>query len=468
MRHATHRAIPARRIQRRTMRTLLSAVFAIAVIGGQAWGSAAWLSSSATAGIRQVQAGSLTASGAPTAVQITGGHTVRLTWSAVTLATSYEIRHYTASTGGTGTVACTSTGVTCDDTTARTGSSHWYSVVARIGNLWTSESTRTQYTSDDATTVAITSLGSDSGSSSSDFITNVASNTLTGTSEANATISIKRSGTQIATATANGSGAWTSSSFTLNQGLQDLDAVATDAYSNTATATRTNIRLDTVVPVTSQSATCATPGNAAPSGNWCKQTTLSMTASFSDAGSGLQSGTSKYSLYGGAFTAYSSPVSLTEINAGVVQLTATDVAGNVATTSVTYYIDGTAPSITISQPTAGVSLSLSLLTPLLTSTCGGKAACGTTTDAKSGVPTIGSVGWKLVKDGGIFADTCYGASGVVSCTGYGFQAAAGTLPNWTTTLAPSYTALSSYVLTIQSTDAAGNVGTTSISFTTVL
>lgn len=469
MSRGTHRAAPAHRPARRAIRALLSVVAIVAVIAGQAWVSAAWLSSAGPSGIRQVQAATLSTAAAPTATQVAGGKTVGISWTGVTLATTYEVRHYTTATGGTGTVACTSTGTSCVDPTARTGSAHYYSVVARLGTNWMSESPRTAYTSDDATTVAISALGSDTGTSATDFITKTGSNTLTGTSEASAAISITRGGTQIATATANGSGAWTSSTFTLNEGLQDLVASATDAFGNTATATKSNIRLDTVAPTATQSAPCTTVGNAAPSGNWCKQTTQTMTATYADTGgSGLLSGSTKYSLYGAAAVDYTTPVTLNQVNGGVVQLTASDVAGNTTSTSVTYYIDGTAPIVTITRPTAGPSLSLAILGPLLDSTCGGKAACGTATDATSGVPATSSVGWKLLKNGGILADTCYTATGSTSCAGYGFQAAAGTLPNWTSSNSPPYAILSSYVLTIQVTDAAGNIGTASINFSTVL
>ena len=337
----------------------------------------------------------------------------------------------------------------------------WYSVQTRAGSNWLAESARVAYVPDVTTSVAISALRTDS-SSGSDFITNAAGNTLTGTSELGASIVIQRGGTQIATATANGSGNWTSSSFTLNGGLQNLDVTATDAYANTATATQSNVRLDTVAPVTGQSTNCVT-GNAALVGNWCKNVTLTMTATFSDAGSGLQSGTPQYNDNGVGWLNYSIPVLLAEANGRFVQLRATDIAGNIGTSSATYYIDGTAPNLTVLQPTAGVSLSLAILGPLLNSTCGGKAACGTSGDATSGLASVTSVKWQLIKGG----STCYGPSRTVSCTGYAFQDASGTLPNWTTPLNSPNTILSSYVLTTQSTDVAGNVTTVTVSFSTV-
>ena len=417
----------------------MAVVMALLVGQGVSWAS--WISSGSGSS-SLVTAGTLGVPGLPSPSQAPGGKTVSITWGAVSSATNYVVFYYTAAVGGVQTTACSTSGLSCVDPNARVA-----------------------YVPDVATSVAISALGADSGSSGSDFITNVAGNTLTGTSEAGALIVIRRGGSQIATATANGSGNWTSSSFTLDEELQNLDATATDAYANTETATRSNVRLDTVAPTTSQAATCATSGNPALTGNWCKQTFLTMTATYGDAGSGLQSGTSQYNDNGVGWLNYAIPVSLAEANGRVVQLCATDIAGNIGTSSGTYYIDGTAPNLTVSQPTAGVSLSLAILTPLLTSTCGGKAACGASSDATSGLASVTSVKWKLTKGG----STCYGLSGALgSCTGYAFQDASGRLPNWTTPLNSPYAQNKDYVLTVQSTDVAGNVRAVTVSFSTIV
>ncbi len=454
-----HRARPRRLAVRRAPLVLLLAV--TLVVGTGAIGWAAWLTPTSTAGTRQVQAATLGPATAPTPTQVAGGLTVSLTWPAVSSATSYEVRHHTAATGGTSAVVCTTTAMSCVDSTPRTGSSHWYSVTGRAGTAWVSTSARAAYVADDTTTVSIVSMSGDSGSSSTDFITRNASTTLTGTAEIGATIAVRRGGSTIATATANGSGAWTSTTFTLNEGLQDLDAVATDGFANTATATRVGVRLDTVAPVTSRTDTCSNVGNAAPSGSWCKVTSLSMTASFSDAGSGLAAGTSEFNNAGAGWTAYTGPLSLAEANGRVVGLRATDVAGNLGSSSVTYYIDGTAPNLAITAPTDGLSLSLALLGSLLSTSCGGKTACGTSSDAVSGLASVSSVTWQLKRGSQcLLAGGSYG-----TCT---MVAAIGTLPSWTTSTSGGYSALSSYVLTVSSTDAAGNVQTVSVSFSTLL
>lgn len=434
---------------------------AVVVLIGQTSGFAAWMTGMASGTSRQLQAGTLGTVAAPTVSQVAGGRTVQVTWGAAALATSYEVLRHTVATGGTGTVACTSTGTSCTDPTAVTGSSNWYSVVARVGTAWVSQSPRTPYTADDSTTVAISAIAGDSGTSSSDFITNVASTTLSGTAEAGATIVVRRSGSTIATATASPGGTWTSTTFTLVDGLQSLDATATDGYGNTSVATRSGVRLDTTAPSTSASAPCSNVGNAAPSGSWCKVTSLSLTASFSDGQSGLAAGTSQYQDNGGGWTAYSGALSLPESNGRVIQLRATDLAGNVGTSSTTYYIDVTAPSLTTTAPTDGLSVSLAVLGTLLSTSCGGKTACGTSSDATSGLPATSSVKWQLKKGSQcLLASGSYGACAL--------QDAVGTLPSWSTSTSGGYSVLSSYVLTVTSTDAAGNVATVTVSFATLL
>ncbi|WP_423851554.1 Ig-like domain-containing protein [Aeromicrobium sp.] len=440
-------------------------MFVVILAAGQARAWAAWLSSSNSSGIRQVQAATLSTAPAPTATQNLGGRTVGLAWSGVPFATSYELQHYTAATGGAGTVACSSSGTSCVDSTARTGSAHWYSVVARVGTNWVSESPRTSYASDDATTVSIATLGSDTGTSATDFITRTSTNSLSGTAEAGADIVVRRAGTQIATATASVSGGWISTPFALIEGLQDIDVVATDAYGNTAALTRSNVRLDTVAPEASQSAPCASPGLPAPSGTWCKQTTLNVTAAYSDTGSGLLAGSTKFTLFGGAPTAYTGPISLSEVNGGTVQLTATDLAGNVVTTDKIYYLDGTAPSLTVTAPTSGLSLSLAALGSLLDSSCSGNIGCGTASDTMSGLAAVTAVKWQLSK-----GSTCYTATGTASCTGYAYQDAGGVLPNWVVprSRVGFYTALSTYSFSAQVTDRAGNATTSSFTYSTLL
>lgn len=442
---------PKRRLARRRYarsRSALGALVTLAVVVGPAMGWASW-AGSGSGPSALVTAGALAVPGVPTPSQIAGGKTVSVTWAAVSGATNYVVLFHTAAIGGTTTTACTSAATSCVDPNPR-ASTAWYSVQALAGSGWLAESLRVAYVPDVTTSVAISALGTDTGSSGSDFITNAASNTLTGTSEAGASIVVKRGGIQIATATASGSGNWTSSSFTLAEGLQDLVVTGTDAYANTATATASNVRLDTVAPVTSQSTNCTT-GNAALVGNWCKNVILTMTATFSDAGSGLQAGTSQYNDNGSGWISYVTPVSLLEANGRVVQLRATDVAGNVGPTSVTYYIDGTAPTLIVSARALCSA---------------GTTVCGTSSDSVSGLAGIASVKWKLQRTVILDLSTgCYqsSSSSWVSCSGYGFQNSIGALPNWSSPTLTFNTLLYTYKVAAQSSDVAGNV--TDVPFT---
>lgn len=424
---------------------------------GLAAAQASWLSVSPVAPSGTVQAGALGAAAAPTAQQVVGGRTVALSWTAVALADRYEVLHHDTATGP-GTVVCSTTSLSCTDPTPRSGT-HWYSVVGRLGGAWVSGSPRTAYTADSATTVTVGALGTDTGSSATDGITSAASTTLTGTGEPGATVVVRRGGTTLATATVGAGGSWTTAALTLVEGSQVLDATATDVYGNTTTASRT-VQLDTVAPTVTVGGTCATPGTA----GWCRQTSLSVSATFADAGSGLAAA-GETRIDAGAWTTYSGAVSVGEGAARVVAARATDVAGNIGTASATYDLDGTAPVLSGTTPGDGTSLSLALLGQLLGTTCGGDSACGQAADATSGLASASaSVGWKLQR-----GSSCYVVgAGWTTCTGYAFQSATGTLPQWRAGVQNVYSVLSSYTLTVRATDRAGNVVTQTVSFSTLL
>lgn len=320
---------------------------------------------------------------------------------------------------------------------------------------------------DTTTTVTITSLGSDSGSSSTDFVTNVAANTLSGTGEPGATIVLTRGGTQIGTATVNASGTWTSTGFTLTAGSQSITATATDDIGNTATASRTTL-LDQVAPTVTPSAACSSVGNAVTGvsgATWCKVTSLSWSATYADTGgSGLVPGSgSQYDNDGAGFTSYTTPVSLAEKSGRVVQARATDVAGNVTTVSNTYWIDGTAPTLTVTYPHGGLSLLRGTFLANLSTTCGSTAAgCGTVTDAVSGPATVQ---WGLRRDV-VLSPTRYlgpdrstydgtASTRIAATVNAGAGTWAATVPN----VGAVYPAiLASYTLSAyNATDAAGNV-----------
>lgn len=357
------------------------------------------------------------------------------------------------------------------------GSTTWLSSsFVSVPVHFTSGYTTLRCGNDTTTTVTITSLGDDSGVSSTDFITNVGTNTLSGTGEAGATIVLTRAGAQVATATVSASGTWTSTSFPLTSGSQSITATATDHIGNTATASRTVV-LDQVAPTVTTSAPCSSVGNAVTGvtgATWCKVTSLTWSASFSDTGgSGLVPGTgSQYDNDGAGWTSYTGPVGLAEKSGRVVRARATDVAGNVSTiASSTYYIDGTAPTLSVTQP-ASSSLLVATLRANVTAACGStRAACGPFTDAVSGPA---SARWKLERTPLLGTARCMNEAGAYAST-----TCASTFPvtvsagQFGIAVPPStaYQFLAeSYVLTISGiTDAAGNVApTVTRSFSTLL
>ncbi len=89
--------------------------------------------------------------------------------------------------------------------------------------------------------------GSDSGASNTDRLTNIAAPTLSGSAEANSTVTLYSGATAVGTATASGGGAWTITAASLADGLNTLTVKATDAAGNTSAASSPlTVTIDTV------------------------------------------------------------------------------------------------------------------------------------------------------------------------------------------------------------------------------
>ena len=96
---------------------------------------------------------------------------------------------------------------------------------------------------------SITSFSPDSGVVG-DGITNAKVLTLTGTAEANSTVKVYDGADLLGSATANGSGAWTYTTTSLNNGAHNLTATATDAAGNMSSASSAFVvTIDTTAPV---------------------------------------------------------------------------------------------------------------------------------------------------------------------------------------------------------------------------
>ena len=95
---------------------------------------------------------------------------------------------------------------------------------------------------------SVTSFSPDSGVVG-DGITNATVLTLTGTAEANSTVKVYDGANLLGSATANGSGAWTYTTTSLNNGAHNLTATATDAAGNVSAASHAlAVTIDTVAP----------------------------------------------------------------------------------------------------------------------------------------------------------------------------------------------------------------------------
>ncbi|MDR6774964.1 Ig-like domain-containing protein [Azospirillum sp. BE72] len=88
---------------------------------------------------------------------------------------------------------------------------------------------------------------SDSGASNTDRLTNISTPILSGSAEANSTITLYSGSTAVGTATAGGSGGWTVTAASLADGVNTLTVKATDAAGNTSAASSPlTVTIDTV------------------------------------------------------------------------------------------------------------------------------------------------------------------------------------------------------------------------------
>ncbi len=324
-----------------------------------------------------------------------------------------------------------------------------------------------------STTVAITGLGQDTGSSASDQITNVAANSLTGTGDPGSTITVTRAGSTIGTASVTSAGSW-SAAVTLADGTQTLTATATSPDGFTATANLAGVVLDTVAPTIVQTSGCVTVGNAVSGQNgqtWCRQTSRALTVAYTDPGGSGVVASSQRLTVAGSTAASSTTTTLGEGAAITVVATATDVAGNTGSGTGRYWNDGTAPAVTIRAPAPTTSVASLALRSAIQTTCGADTGgCGVATDTVSGVA---STTFEMQKSA-LGTTTCLSTSGSYATATCGLrQTPAGAASAWQlqpTGLQtyPVATFLTTFTLQVATTDAAGNVGTGQVVVTTVL
>ncbi|GAB3470102.1 hypothetical protein GCM10027321_40080 [Massilia terrae] len=203
---------------------------------------------------------------------------------------------------------------------------------------------------------------SDSGTSSSDQLTNIATPTLTGSAEAGATIKLYDGAALVGTGTADGAGNWSIVTNTLAQGSHAIAATATDAAGNTGAASAAlAISIDQTAPtlVISSDKAALIAGQ-----------TATVTFTFSeDPGSTFTSGDivvsggtlSALSGTGAVRTAVFTPTA--DMNAGTASITVassvyTDAAGNAggAGTTPSIHFDTLVPTVSISSDKAALKI----------------------------------------------------------------------------------------------------------------
>ncbi len=275
----------------------------------------------------------------------------------------------------------------------------------------------------DTTPPAVTAtLASDTGISATDGITS--NDTLSGTGEANALVTISNGSTALGTTTAGPDGTW---SYTpaLTDGSYTLTASETDSAGNTG-STSVSFTLDTKPPAVT--ATLASDTGVSSHDGITSNDTLSGTGD-ANALVTISNGSAVLgSTTAGADGTWSYTPALTD---GSYTLTAseTDSAGNTGSTSVSFTLDTKPPAVTATLASdTGVSTHDGI-TSKAALTGGGDP--GALVTISNGSAVLGS--------------TTAGADGTWSYT-------------------PALTD-GSYTLTASETDSAGNTGSTSVSFT---
>ena len=267
-------------------------------------------------------------------------------------------------------------------------------------------------------------LSNDTGASSTDKVTSVA--TLTGSADANAVVTLKEGWTVLGSTTANAQGTWSFTPTSLSQGSHTIVASVADVAGNVGTSSLTFV-YDTVAPGVTEALANDTGASSSD-----KVTSVATLTGSGDANAvvTLKEGTATL----GTVTANAqgtwsfAPASLAQGTHTIVA-NETDAAGNVSTTSLTFVYDTVAPSVTeVLANDTGVS-STDKLTSVATLT--GSSDANAVVTLKEGSAVIGT-------------------------------ATANAQGTWSFT--PASLTQGTHTIAASETDAAGNGGTTGFTF----
>jgi len=193
----------------------------------------------------------------------------------------------------------------------------------------------------------------DTGSSDSDNLTNIAAATVTGSTEAGASVQVRVGGASVGTANADGGGNW---SFTfaggdLSEGANAIDIVASDGVNTSAESPDLTVTLDTAAPTlsgvdlvpasdTGTSNADNITSDATPTIEFTAENGATVEVDWAN-GSGFVAvsagtGSAQQETLGSAYASD---------GAKSISARATDAAGNAATTSIAITVDTTPPSL---------------------------------------------------------------------------------------------------------------------------
>ena len=213
-------------------------------------------------------------------------------------------------------------------------------------------------------------------------LTNDKTPTITGTSEAGATVTVTIDG-QTVTPTVAADGTWSVTSTTLTDANHAVRATATDPAGNTSTPATQTLTVDTVAD------TVAINGGASVSTNDVTPTISGITSA--PAGSAVTVTVDGGSAPTTVRTGETWEVTLPTLAEGVYTVVAsvTDVAGNVGSATQTLTIDTTAPAVTIDGGSAKLTNDA---TPTITGTSEAGSTLTVTIDGQNFTPTVANNG----------------------------------------------------------------------------
>lgn len=434
---------------------LIGAAVAVLVVLQPQSASAAWAGSGA--GNAAAAAGSVQRAAAPTVTQV--GAAVRLDWAAVTLSEGTPASGYTVvrHAGATTTQVCTTVAPTrtCVDPAPVQGAVQ-YGVIANYQSWTGQESPLTPFSLDVAPPV--TTLSSNPAPNGAGWNRTSVTITLTAADSAGvASITYQVGAGSPVTVTGS------STSFAVSaQGSTAINYSATDAFGNVETTRSYTVKIDTSAPnapaIGSISNDSGTAGDRVT--NVAAQT-LSGTAEAGATVTVSRGATTYPSVVAAANGSYTVPVTLVE-GANSFTAVAVDPAGNTSPASASFAVtlDTVLPALTITDPKSSVAYkdSSGPAAARWANTCAGApGACGTSSDSGSGVTSV----TLTLRDSNL--NTCWTGTGTTYAACGAPIAATGTTA-WSRAIAYGVITGRSLQLTVTVTDLAGNVSTSSVSF----